>query len=93
MSEERIENITKSDSNFVPIFVDCRILPDISFNGHYIRNNIYITKIYCITKASLICISYKLHPWLRNLNADFALNNCIFRSLDMKLIKNTDPDK
>ena len=93
MSEESIENITKSDSNFVPIFVDCRILPDIRFNRHYIRNNIYITKIYGITKASLICISYTLHPWLRNLNADFTLNNCIFRSLDIKLIKNTDTDK
>ena len=34
MSEESIENIkniTKSDSNFVPTFVDHHLLPDISF--------------------------------------------------------------
>ena len=32
MSEERIENITKSESNFVPTFVDHHLLPDISFD-------------------------------------------------------------
>ena len=32
MSEEHFENITKSDSNFAPIFVDHDLLPDISFN-------------------------------------------------------------
>ena len=32
--EESIENITKSDSDFVPIFVDHHLLPDITFNGH-----------------------------------------------------------
>ena len=34
MSEESIENITKSDSNFAPTFVDHHVLPDINFNGH-----------------------------------------------------------
>ena len=34
MSEENIENITKSDSNFAPSFADHHILPDIHFNGH-----------------------------------------------------------
>ena len=29
--------------------------------------------------------------WLRNLNTDFALDNCLFGSV--KLIKNADPDK
>ena len=29
-----IENITKSDSNFAPNFVDHHSLPDINFNGH-----------------------------------------------------------
>ena len=29
MSEESIENITKSDSNFAPTFVDHYVLPDI----------------------------------------------------------------
>ena len=40
ISEENIENITKLDSNFAPIFVDHHFLPDINFNGHYlIKNN------------------------------------------------------
>ena len=34
MSEENIENITKSDSNFAPTFVNHHVLPDINFNGH-----------------------------------------------------------
>ena len=34
MSEENIENITKSGSNFAPTFVDHHVLPDIDFNGH-----------------------------------------------------------
>ena len=42
MSEENIENITKSDSNFAPTFVDHHVLPDINFNGHCLITNIYI---------------------------------------------------
>ena len=34
MSEESIENITKSDSNFAPTFVDHHLLSDMYFNGH-----------------------------------------------------------
>ena len=34
MSEENIENVTKSDSNFAPTFVDHQLLPDMNFNGH-----------------------------------------------------------
>ena len=44
MSEENIENITKSDSNFEPTFVDHHLLPDITFTGHFLINNIYIPK-------------------------------------------------
>ena len=36
-------------------------------------------------------ISYTLTPWLRNLNTDFTLGNCLFKSA--KLTKNADPDK
>ena len=32
MSEENIENVTKSYSNFAPIFVNSHALPDINFN-------------------------------------------------------------
>ena len=45
MSKESIENITKSDSNFAPSFVDHHVLPDINFNGHcLIKDNIYVPK-------------------------------------------------
>ena len=39
MSKENIENITKSDSNFAPTFLDHHVLPDINFNGHCLINN------------------------------------------------------
>ena len=42
ISNENNENITKSDSNFAPAFVDHHLLPDINFNGHcLIKNNIF----------------------------------------------------
>ena len=56
MSEGNIENITKSDSNFAPIFVDHYVLPYIIFNGLYSINNIYIPK-----KVINTYICYKLH--------------------------------
>ena len=41
MSDESIENLTKSDSNFVPTFVDHHLLSVINFNGHcLIKHNI-----------------------------------------------------
>ena len=87
MSEENIENITKSDSNSVPTFADYNLLPDIYFNGHcLIKNNISIPK-----KVINLYICYTLNPKLRNLNTDFTLGNCLFGSV--KLIKNTDLDK
>ena len=38
MSAENIENITKSDSNFAPTFVDHHLFPDINFNEHCLIN-------------------------------------------------------
>ena len=82
MSEENIENITKSDSNFALTFVDPHVLPDINFNGHCsIKYNISITK-----EVMNLCISYIINPWLRNLNTEFTLNTCLFASV--KLNKN-----
>ena len=86
ISEENIENITKSDSNFAPTFVDHQVLPDTNFNGHCLINNTHIPK-----KVINIHISHRLNPWLRNLNTDFTLNNCLFASV--KLTKNNDTDK
>ena len=36
MSEENIKNVTKSDSNFAPTFVDHHVWPDINFTGQKI---------------------------------------------------------
>ena len=87
MSEESIENITKSDSNFAPNFVDHHSLPDINFNGHcLIKNNISILK-----KVINIYISYTLGLQLRNFTTTFTLSNCLCGSV--KLTKNTDLDE
>ena len=87
ISEESIENITKSDSNFAPTFVDHDLLRNMNFNGHRsIRNDISIPK-----KTINLYISYTLNPQLRNLNTDFKLGNCLFGSV--KLIKNADIEK
>ena len=82
MSEENIENITKSDSNFAPTFVNHHLLPDLNFNGHcLINNNNSISK-----RVINLYISYVLNPWFRNSNSDFPLNNCLFRSV--RVMKN-----
>ena len=41
MSEENIENITKTDSNFAPTFVYHYLLPDVNFNEHCFKKNFY----------------------------------------------------
>ena len=38
ISEENIENITKSDGNVAPTFVDHHVLPGINFTGHFLTN-------------------------------------------------------
>ena len=87
MPEESIENITKSKSLFAQTFVNHYILPDVNFNGHCLRNiNISILK-----KVMNIFISYILNQWLRDLNTDFTLGNCLSGSV--KLTRNADPDK
>ena len=58
MSEESIENTTKSNINFVPTFVFYYLLPNITFNRCcLIKNNISIPK-----KVTDLYISYTLTP-------------------------------
>ena len=79
MLEGNIENINKSsDSNLAPKFVDHHSLPDINFNGHCLISNISVPK-----KVTNIYIPYKLNPQLTNLNTDFTLGNCLFRSVKL----------
>ena len=60
-SEEMIENISKSGSNFAPTFIDHHFLLDLNFNKHcLIKNNISIPK-----KVKNLYISYTLTPWLK----------------------------
>ena len=87
MSEENIENITKSASNFVLTFLENHLLPDMNFKGRcLIKNNISIPK-----NVMNLYISYILGPQLRNLNKNFPLGNCLFGSVE--LTKNADLDK
>ena len=44
-SEEGIENITTSDSNFAPTLFDHCVLPGINFNGHCLINNNSVPKM------------------------------------------------
>ena len=79
MSEENIENITKSDGNIAPTFVDHHVLPDINFNGNcLISNNISVSK-----EVINLYISYITNPLLKNLNADFRLMNWLFGSTEL----------
>ena len=56
MSEETIENIAKSDSNFAPTFADHYVLPDINFKRHcLIKKNISLPE-----KVINLHISYTL---------------------------------
>ena len=87
MSEESIENITKSDRNVAPTFIDHHLLPALNFNGHcLIKINISIPK-----KVINLYISYTLGSQLKKLNTNFTLGNCLFGSV--KLTKNADLDK
>ena len=80
ISEENIENIPKSDSKFVPTFVD--------HNGHCLINNI---SILITRKVINLYISYALGPQLRSINTDFTLGNCLL--ISAKVTKNGDLDK
>ena len=85
MSEESIENIIKSESNFAPTFVDHHLLPEMNFNGHcLIKNDISVPKTS--NKSTFSLRSYVQGPQLRNLNMDFTLGNCLLGSV--KLTKN-----
>ena len=86
MSEESIEKITKSGTNFAPTFIDHHSWPDIFFNWHcLIKNNTSISK-----KIIDRYISYTLGHPLRNLKTDFTKSNCLFGFV--KLTKNADTD-
>ena len=86
MSEESIENITKSDNNLAPTFADHHLLPDMNFNEHCFIKNISVPK-----KVINLYISYTLGSQLRNLSTDFTFSNCLLGSV--KLTKNADLDK
>ena len=90
MSEKNIENITKSERNFVPTFVDHHVLSDINFNGNCLTNN-NIPNNSISEKVIYLYISYIINPWLRNLTTDFTLKNCLLGFV--KLTKDADPDK
>ena len=58
MSEENTENLTKSDSNLAPTFVDHHLLPEINFNGYCLIKKSY----FYPWKVINLYISYTLYP-------------------------------
>ena len=66
MSEETIENITKSDIHFAPTFFDDNVLPHINLNRHCLMKS--TTSVF--KKLINIYISDTLNPCLRNLNTN-----------------------
>ena len=86
ISEESIQYINKSNSNFALTFADHNLFPDMNFNGHHLIKNISIPK-----KVINLYISNTLGLQLRNLNTDFTLGNCLFGTV--KLTKNAYLDK
>ena len=87
MSDKSIEKITKSDSNFVPTFVDHSLLPERSFNRYCsLTSNISTPK-----KVINLYTSYTQCPQLVSSNTDFTISNCLIGSV--KLTKNADPNK
>ena len=88
ISEETIEIITKSNSLFVPIFVNHYILPDVSFNGYCLINK----NISVLKNVTSLYISYKINPWLRDLNKFRMLiqrrTNVVATAQDLILVQN-----
>ena len=88
LSEESIENITASDSNFAPTLINYCPLPNIKLDRHCLINN---NNNDLSLGAVNVYICYTLNRWSRDLNTDFTLGNCLCGSV--KLTKNADLDK
>ena len=87
LSEESIEKITASGSNFASTLNNFYLLPHINFNGHCLVNNNNDPFLGAIT----LYICCTLDRWSSYSNTDFTLGNCLFGSV--KLTTNVDPDK
>ena len=81
--QKKILEIWLIHTAIAPTFADHHVLSDIIFNGHcLITINIYIP-----IKVINLYIAYILKPWLRYVNTDFTLKNCLFKLLDQKSYK------
>ena len=86
MSEESIKSPNTSDISFPPELVKRSISS--KFKRICLKQN---SMSFFHKNVINLYISYKLDTWLRDLNTNFTLRNCLFRAV--KLIKNYDPDK
>ena len=71
MSEENIENITKSDTNFAPATADHHVLPDMNFYGRCFINNIYIPKKVLYIYTYIYIYIYFVHT--KYIYSDFGI--------------------
>ena len=86
MLEENIENITNSESNFAPPFVNHHLLPAINVNRDCLINNISVPK-----KSNKSIYFLHIKFMVKKFKEKISLNNCLFGSV--KLTKNADLDK
>ena len=86
MLEENIENITNSESNFAPPFVNHHLLPAINVNRDCLINNISVPK-----KSNKSIYFLHIKFMVKKFKQKISLNNCLFGSV--KLTKNADLDK
>ena len=70
---------TTSDSSFALKSIDSYPLPDIEFNGHFFINNNNGTFLGAVNLYNC----YTLDRWSRDLDTDFTLRNCLFRSVKL----------
>ena len=84
--EENIKNITISDSNFAPNFINYYSSQDIKLNGHCLINNNNDTSLGAVN----LYICYTLDRWSKDLGTNFTFGNCLFEPV---MLKNGNPDK
>ena len=84
LSEEIIENITTSESNFTPTLIQY-ILLDIKSNGHRLIYNNNDPSLGVVN----LYICYTLDHWSRDLDTGFTLANCLFGSVKLRMLTQT----
>ena len=82
-----LQHYQKIHLNWILIF-SANLNVSLHFNGICLKQKIIS---FLHKNVVNLYISYKLDTWLKDLNTDFTLGNCLFGAI--KLMENDDPDK